>query len=58
MGLEAGHQRGTIAAAVALGTVSLHLESPYITQMLGSFVDPLAHKASRTWFLLSNLWLN
>lgn len=56
MGLEAGHQHGTLAAAVALGTVRLHLESVYITQMLGSLGS--SHKVSRTWLLLSNLWLN
>lgn len=55
MGLEAGHQRGTVAAAVAFGTVCLHLESLYITQMLGSL--GFSHKVSRKWLLLSNLWL-
>lgn len=56
LGLEAGHQHGTTAVLVALGTVCLHLESLYITQMLGSMGS--SHKVSRAWLLLSHLWLN
>lgn len=56
MGLQAGHQHGTVAALAALGTMCLRPGSLYITQMLGSVGS--SHKVSRTWLLLSNLWLN